>query len=276
MSHRSWAFRRFVALLLLSAGVPIGFAIGAFVLYRSHPYRELPVFLERHIAIPGFVIDGSKVSVTLCLTNPSCDDVQLEEVETSCGCVSRKDQPGSSRVPLRLGPGQTSELAFVIDTTGRIGDERFAVTALGCTNDGTRWRAGASVDVRIVAGLVAEPPVLLFENLKPGEQQTKSIELLDMLPDPGVTVDNLTSSRPAELSVRLRSTSWEERSYAGSKAKARYVVDVAVIVPPEQRDVFRGEVVVTPAQEGIMPLSVPVVVRPDLPAARRPPKQASG
>ena len=84
------------------------------------------------------------------------------KVSTGCGCMKAK-LIGEKK---RFEPGEEGRILVAIDTTGRVGSIRKQVTVT--TNSATAPRKSFRVEMRINAGLLAEPRYLQFGSVVPG------------------------------------------------------------------------------------------------------------
>ena len=154
----------------------------------DHP-PEVEFVLEGGKMKVGELKQGVKVERTVTFRNSGTGPLCVAKVSTGCGCLKAK-LVGEKK---RFEPGEEGKVAVVIDTTGRVGTIRKQVTLT--TNALTSPLKSFRVEMRISAGLIAEPRYLQFASVGPDTKVTRYLILRSPKDDPAWKVTNVEGIR---------------------------------------------------------------------------------
>lgn len=125
----------------------------------------------------GTLRHPQKTETKLTLTNAGDAVLQIEKVESSCGCTVA--QPAKHT----LAPGEATEMRIFFDSKGRQGRAFSKITIH--SNDPAHAEVAVPVTGLIERAINLTPPHgLLFRMLKPGERITRSVRLENQEQEP--------------------------------------------------------------------------------------------
>jgi hypothetical protein len=154
----------------------------------DHP-PEIEFLLEDGTLHMGEMKQGVRVEREVAFRNAGTGPLCVAKVSTGCGCLKAKLMSEKKRFE----PGEGGRIQLVIDTTGRVGTIRKQVTMT--TNAVPTPLKSFRVDLKVSAGLIAEPRYLQFGSTVPHASVIRYLILRAPKDDPAWTVTGLESVR---------------------------------------------------------------------------------
>jgi len=130
----------------------------------SQPQRGALDFENEDLDI-GIVHDGAPIDVVYPFTNEGEIPIMITRVKPSCGCTNAADMEG-----MVIQPGETGELRFVFNPTGKIGGSSVSIRVE--TDDPDRPTMNLMLRAEIEPIVQADPSIIQFGDLRKGESKS--------------------------------------------------------------------------------------------------------
>ncbi len=247
------------ALLIGAAFLALGYQVGPWLMPRSALHFE-----PRLVEVPSEVPQGEPIGALFQLVNDSPGPLRIDEVTASCGCMALLGAQGRPpKFPVTLAPGKPLTLQLRVETTGRRGRHTFQLEAAGSTAEAAApVSAQARLSAFIQYPLVAEPAELSWIDHDGQGELTATVELGDLMPNPGIEVQEVLVSHPDQVSAGLVPVPPGPPMATQTGAKLRYRLEVKVNPqggPPGS--LVRNTVAVVPRDARFSQLVIPIVWR---------------
>lgn len=251
---RRWITVGFIA----ASGLLLGVAVPWIAASLSAPPRlviDPPTF---EISEP--LLQGATAQVSFTVRNEGTSSVTIRRMPLSCGCMTVKNQRGETlALPFTLDSGEQRALTVVISGSGAVGRRLFNVSVE--SDEGAACES--TIKGYVVSPLVADPDVVVWEDVAPGEAVETSVTLSDMLEDEGMKIADIRVSRPDVVSAELEQTTGASEAFGENPGSKRYRLHLAYRSNSNQ-GAFEY-VTLLPADPSFTPVVIPIHVR-----ARRP------
>jgi hypothetical protein len=186
------------------------------------------------------VNEGDSARARLHVVNRGEQSAEITGVHATCSCTSIATSDGKPFVaPVEIGPHGVVDLNVTINTSDHVGQQEMPVALDARVGDREVHRA-SKVRLFVRAGWRANPAQLLFDETVPRKPVTRTIELFDGHPDPGIRLKEIRVSDPKRLNaqfVETKVTKLASNSLAGPDGsdaglKKRYNI-LVTLMPPE-------------------------------------------
>lgn len=226
---------------------------GAPLVSASRPALTLePSVLE----LPHDPQEGEVLSIYFQLTNRGDRAVTVAGLGTSCACMALAGkQP--LQPPFELAPDTSTPIELKIHTHGRLGPQQFKLWIEPGLGGRQLETVISTIKVNVLAGLTAEPSRLVFPGAEAGIVVQRSLELADMLPDPGVEIEKVVSSRPERLKGELVPDVGPTAIFRGLAGKKRYRLDISY-TPADAPEGIEECLTLIPVDSKYRPLRIPI------------------